>query len=608
MYTVLLALILPLGMSDARAASKKDAPEDAPTVLESLDESTRAQLDASFAAAYVWEHRATFRQRGAVTGIAVAALREGEVPAWLAIDAAGWAWRSEDRGSSWVLVMRGAAAPEARGKEEVLLEAEALRDELLEGAEPVVDGTDVDVSNVQEALQLANEEASAAAPDGNGTQEVEPRVWFHPDAPSIALLSRADGTWRSDDGGRNWEFVDAMLSTTFFAVDTTILAATSDGVRWSTDGGRGWIDVEDATDGVFIHGLARAGSYIYASGDRGLFRSTDGLRWVTARSVEGTPVLAVVPDLSWPGGAWVATPGGVLRTDDDGATFYATDRALLRGLRQIVPLPGAGHLLALTADGPWETLDGGVRWLPLARLLTEPDVRDVAFDEGLPVIATRSGLFRLTQPVELAERPRAIPLPPLYDMIARAQKRRGLDTDMLSLARRRVTAALAPRLELVYDWGKGAGRTADFIDAANTEANDGDWSLTGRVCWGACASSASSIVYDPSEAAYLADDSLFVVGEEVFEEGDAVAAAANVAQAIRSYERYTAGVVTEAWMARQRLNQEQAVVDLLPLKDRVAHALDIAEADARLDAWTEGAFGAALAALSTTSFPSLETP
>lgn len=608
MLTVLLALLVPFGVSDAAAASKKDEPEEAPSVVESMDDATRAQLDASFASTYVWEHRATFRQRGAVTGIAVAAAGAGDVPAWLAIDAAGWAWRSEDRGSSWVLVMRGAAAPEARGKEEVLLEAESLRDELLDGAEAEVDGTEVDTTAVRDALQTANEEAAATAPDTTGAQEVEPRVWFHPDAPSVAFLSRADGTWRSDDGGRNWEFVDAMLATSFFAVDGTILAGTSDGVRWSTDGGRGWIDVEDATDGVVVHGLARAGSYIYASGNRGLFRSADGLRWVTARSVEGTPVLAVVPDASWPGGAWVATPGGVLRTDDDGATFYATDRALLRGLRQIVPLPGAGHLLALTSDGPWETMDGGVRWLPLARLLTEPDVRDVAFDEGLPVIATRSGVFRLTRPMELAERPRAVPLPPLYDMIARAQTRRGLDTDMLSLARRRVAAALAPRLELVYDWGKGAGRTADFIDAANTEANDGDWSLTGRVCWGACASSASSIVYDPSEAAYLADDSLFVVGDQVFDEGDAVAAAANVAQSIRSYERYTAGVVTEAWMARQRLNQEQAVVDLLPLKDRVAHALDIAEADARLDAWTEGAFTRALAALSTTSSPSLETP
>ncbi len=597
MPSVLLALLLPFGVTDARAASDKDAPEAPPSVVEALGDAALGQLEASYASTLVWEHRATFRQRGAVTGLAVASARDGEVPAWLAIDAAGWAWRSEDRGSSWVLVMRGAAAPEARGKEEVLLEAESLRDELLEGAEPDVVGTEVDTTAVREALQTANEEASAATPSGNGGQEIEPRVWFHPDEPRVAFLSRADGTWRSDDGGRNWEFVDSMLATTFFAVDGTLLAGTSDGVRWSTDGGRGWIDVEDATDGVFIHGLARAGSYVYASGDRGLFRSADGLRWVTARSVEGTPVLAVVPDASWPGGAWVATPGGVLRTDDDGATFYATERAVLRGLRQIVPLPGAGHLLALTADGPWETMDGGLRWLPLARLLTEPDVRDVAFDEGLPVIATRSGVFRLTKPMELAERPRAVPLPPLYDMIARAQQRRGLDTDMLSLARRRVAAALAPRFEVVYDWGKGAGRTADFIDAANTEANDGDWSLTARACWGACASSASSIVYDPSEAAYLADDTLFVVGDQVFDEGDAVAAAANVAQSIRSYERYTAGVVTEAWMARQRLNQEQAVVDLLPLKDQVVHALAIAEADARLDLYTDGAFSRQLAIL-----------
>ncbi|MEN9784769.1 MAG: hypothetical protein RLZZ299_33 [Pseudomonadota bacterium] len=600
----MLALLLALTL--AARADDPDAPPDEDGAAPGAAPDARDQVGATLAATMAWEHRGTFRQRGPVTGLAVAAARGSAVPTWLAIDTGGWIWRSEDRGSTWMVAMRGEEAAEGADEERLLMNAEALRDDELRSVEEApVDGVQAapDPSVVQDVVSRANDDAAAViVADRNGA-EATPRVWFHPTDPELALVGRADGTWRSLDGGFSWEWVDSAAITDVEVVGDLLVAGTQDGVRWSTDEGRTWIDVDDSTGGAPVRDLEVAGRWIYAATSRGLYRSADGLRWAIVPALAGLSVVDVTADPSWQGGAWVITATSLIRTDDDGATFYDTERASLKDVREVIPLRGAGHLIAITGDGPWETIDGGLRWVPLARLLTEPDVRDVALDAGLPVIATRSGIYALAVPVELAERPRALPLPQLYTMVDIAQNRRGLDSDMLSLSRRRLLAAATPRVDLDWQWDRRRGRDADHAALANSAYDDTAWSFLARACWGNCAASASGYVSDPADAAF--DDTLFVVGEEVYDDGNAIAAAANVAQGIRDYRRNAAAVVTEAWMRRQRLNQEQAVVDLLPLRDRVMHALDVAEADARLDAWTEGAFTRDLARLNA---PSPETP
>ncbi len=600
MVLLLLALSLPARADDP------DAPPDEDGGTPAAAPDTRAKVGATLAATMAWEHRAQFRQRGPVTSLAVAASRGEAVPTWLAVDASGWVWRSEDRGSSWMVAMRGDEAVDGADAERLLLNAESLRDDELRTVDAApVDGVPVapDPSVVQDVVSRANDDVAAiVTKDGNGA-ETPTRVWFHPTDPDLALVGRADGTWRSTDGGLSWEWADATMLTDVEVVGDLLVAGTPEGVRWSTDEGRTWIDVDDATGGAPVRDLEVAGAWLYAATSRGLYRSADGLRWAMVPALAGISILDVTADPSWQGGAWVITPTSLVRTDDDGATFYDTERASLKDVREVVPLRGAGHLLAVTGDGPWETIDGGLRWVPLARLLTEPDVRDVAIDAGLPVIATRSGIYALAMPMELAERPRALPLPQLYEMVDVAQNRPGLDADMLSLSRRRLLAAATPRVDLGWQWDRRRGRDADHVALENAAYDDSAWSFVARACWGNCAASASGYVSDPADAEL--DDTLFVVGDEVYDDGNAIAAAANVAQGIRDYRRNAAAVVTEAWMRRQRLNQEQAVVDLLPLRDRVMHALDVAEADARLDAWTEGAFTRDLARLNA---PSPETP
>jgi hypothetical protein len=586
----ILALLLPwclLGTGVARAQDP-GTPDGAPPGAAALENGLNAR--------FVWEHRGNFRQRGAVTGVAVSVPDADGVRTWLAIDEKGWTWRSTDEGATWVLVLRGEDADAGPDEEQVLLDAEVLRDETVDLDPGSGEAPDLDA--VRDQVSDANQTATRDGVNGaEGRGAVAPRVWFYGDSAGTALLGRADGTWRSEDGGYNWELVDEVPTTALYSDGSLVVAGTADGVRWSLDGGGAWFDVEDATDGTMVRGIARSGSWVYAATSRGLYRSADGLAWQAANALRGEPVLEVVPDPGWTGGLWVVTRDGLQRTDDDGATFYPVERAMLKDIRRVVALPGRGHLLALTGDGPWESTDGGVKWLPAQRLLRDPDVRDVAFHDGWPVIVARTGVYRLVEPVQLADRPRAIPLPPIGDMVRRAQERPGLTTDLLALSRLRFVAALAPQMDVTFDWGSMVGRTADYLDLSNTGAEDGQWTIVARTCWGACATQSSTAFYDPTDPALLDDASLFVVGDEVYDPNDSIAAAANVAQGIRAYRQTVASTVAEAWTARQRLNQEQAVVDLLPLKDQVVHALAIAEADARLDLYTDGAFSRQLAIL-----------
>lgn len=583
---------------------------------------------------YVWALRGRLGNVAPVTGIAVQAGGEG---AWLAVDTFGEVYRSEDRGATWSTVragFRGVGGPGERPEaaevddEDVLLEAEAAMEEAARDVSVEPESVQVDpqvsVEATMAAVQDATDEAAAQARGEiaeraeevsedaaarteealedlrAGVGETPPTAWFSPADPEIALVGWPDAIWRSIDGGISWKQVEEAGALTFFAGEdpNLVVAGTRDGVLYSLDGGGTWIDVVDATDGAAIRQVAQEGDWLYAASDRGLFRSRDGLHWAGVGALGTTPVVSVVPDPAWDGGLWVATEGTLLRSDDGGATFYIAARHPLPSLRRIVHLDHVGHLLAITGDGVWESVDGGVRWLPAIRLLREPDVYDVAFVDGLPVIAAASGVWEMVLPTPAAPAPvRRVEVMPLGEAVARAQRRSGLDIDLLGLARRRIAAAVAPSLELSFDYDAVDGRLAEHVDLANDELHDSGWKVGLSACWGACSTTVDvAEFFSASEDALLGDDGLYVVDGEVFDEGDVVAAAANVAAQVRSYRQHLASTVADAWIARQRLAAEATVVHNLPLRDQVKHALDLAEIDARLDLYTEGAFSRSLTA------------
>ena len=275
----------------------------------------------------------------------------------------------------------------------------------------------------------------------------------------------------------------------------------------------------------------------------------------------------------------------------------------MRGLKGLRQLAGP-HLLAWGDDGIWESTDGGIRWLPLVRLLTEPDVRDLGIGPKGPVVATGSGLWTLQKqtaaPPEDAVPDRVLPLPVVVGM---AWKRAGLETTALSLSRRQALAMLTPSLSLKFDYGRNASRDSSWWDQETTEDRGRDWSMQAQLCWGGCSGSgidSTGEYYESGGELYDADGNvldptdiegdLFVVDGEVFDSSQVVAAAANVAQSVQKYQNDLYGTLAEAWLTRRRLVAERPTVSTLSLQAQVNHELKIQELEARLDIYADGAF------------------
>lgn len=598
-----------LGLS-APLASAQEAPAPPPPELLPLGDR------------YVWELRGTLGTRHAVTGVSV---QEGGEGIWLAITREGTIWRTTDHGASWERVQSGFTLVEDEGldDEELLLEAEAARDEALRDAEDGegedaqdVDPTDPDAVrdaaleadqaardaalDAEQAAEAAAEEAALRVDvDRNGDEGfLAPTVWFHPSDPGLALASWPDTTMRSIDGGQTWAPVDLAGATTFFAGTDPrlVVAGTVDGIRYSLDGGEAWIDVVDDTDGARIRQVAQEGAWLYAASDHGVFRSENGLHWAALPGLGGTAAVSVVPDPAWEGGLWVATSNALLRSDDDGRTFYLAGRHPLRGLRRVVALAEQGHLLAITSDGVWESVDGGVRWLPAIRLLREPDVWDVAFDAGLPVVATRAGVWRMVTPVSLDHTPgKRVVTMSLGDAVTRAEHRGGLDLDPLTLATVPLGTWLLPTFQVSWVYNLGDGRDTAFFEESTSEYVDQRWGLYAVACWGGCN---TTVVIDADSDTIVegtSESDLYVLDGQVYDsDGDVVASAANVAERMRRYRHTVASTVADAWLARVRLEAEAPLTRNMPLRAQVMYALDMAEMDARLDIYTDGAFGRSL--------------
>lgn len=532
----------------------------------------------------VWEEVAQPAGNEALVGVAVS---PDDATRWLAADQAGAVYLSDDSGSRWMLVLPGVSA-EGVSDEKLLLEAEALSVDSFEG----VDGADADAESA--AVQHATESTAEQLRDEGGGVALSPTVWFDPAAPGVALFGREGELWRSGDGGETWLQVDAEAGATAFArVGAALVAGGQDGVRASLDDGASWIDVDSAMGHRRVRELTRIGDVLYAATAEGLYSSPNALQWSRVTAAPDGPLVSVIPDPNFVDGYWVAAERGVFRTDDGGASFSRFANQPLRGLRRIVHLPEAGHLFAISADGAWESLDAGVKWTPASRLLSDPDVRTLDFASGEPVIATRSGIWRMVEPERLADLSEpARPVMPMALTVEAALSRSGMKADLLTLAKRSRLLPFIPNLTLQATYGWDAGRDADFQVLTSNGTRDDGFGATAQLCWGGCASSTSYYSYetDSFDVEQMVDDGqLTVIDGEVYDANSVVAAAANVAQSLASYRVSAAQQISEAWITRARLVAEGNTLDV-PLRDRVMRTLAVQEIDARLDAWTNGQF------------------
>lgn len=551
----------------------------------------------------VWERRGRVGSKSPVAGVDTQPPVAG---AWVAVDEAGAVWLSENEGTDWDRVLAPLESEdELPDDESVLLEAESRREEALDEVEAettevlLVDpNTDIALPEVEVEVDAgdvegASQEAAELAADTGVEADVPPVVWVDPTHFERVLVARADGVWGSADSGRSWELLhphepgDPRVTAFYRSTDGSLILGTTDGVRFSFDDGATWLDAVDATDGAHVRSIVTEAGRIWAAADQGLFRSTDGLHWDAIDLPARVGVRAVVADPAWEDGFWIATDAAMYRTDDAGASFYVAGRQPLRGLVDMVHLDEPGHLLAISTEGVWESMDGGVAWTTADRRLADPDVRTLAFADAGPVIATKSGVWLLTEPRDGVGRQIEENVPSLSSTIEAASRRPGLDIDLLSLSRIGIVARFTPQLDLNFDWSQHAGRDADYTSARTTDGHDNDWSLSASICWGNCG---SSIISTDVDEYTIADNPYYVDNGQVYDESEPVAAAANAAQKIRSYRRYLAEHIADAWMARRQLASERSGIRTLSLHEQVKHALQIEELDARLDALTDGAF------------------
>lgn len=578
----LLPMVIQLALH--YAVGRSTAAEPAPTAGTVVDAIPLAlSLEpVLFAKTRVWEEVAQPPGSGGLVSLSVSREQPGR---WLTADEFGAVFLTDDSGGRWTRVLKG-QAPDVTSDEKLLLEAESLSADSFEG----VEAADVDAESA--AVERANETTSQELDERrNATATLPPAVWF--DRAGVAFASRQDEVWRSEDKGETWRRVDGDGGASAFArVGETLVAGGSNGIRASLDGGESWLDVDDVLDGHAVRELAVFGGTFRAATDGGLFESPDALRWSRVISAPDTPLVSVIADPNYPDGYWLAAERGLYRTDDNGQTFTRFANQPLKGLRKMVHVGETGHLLAISADGVWETLDGGVKWTPASRLLSDPDVRALDFDSGEPVIATAMGVWRMIRPETLAETtPEVRASMPLALTVQTALGRSGLDGDLLSLAQSSGLLPLIPTLTVQFKYGWQAGRDADFQVLSAAGTRDHAFSATAALCWGACSVSSTYYSYDSEsyDVQQMVDDGqLTVIDGNVYDSTAVVAAAANVSQSLSTYRVSTAQQISEAWITRARLLDEP--VAEAPTRDQVMHVLAVQEIDARLDAWTQGRF------------------
>ena len=569
-------------------------------------------LPASFREGWAWVSVGP-RTRDRMSDVAVHPTRRDVLAA---VSAAGEVWVSVDRGLRWDRVLVGPRADfgGSSSNEDIILGVEARVDELVGGISSedfTVDPDDFldDPEGLEAAIEemadlaadLAQQAADATADavdqvrgevaDGGGffaapseqesARVAGPRVWFG-DAGEL-LVGRSDGLHLSRDLGGAWSRVldVAVHALTKLPERNLWVAGTSDGIRFAVDLSI-WIDPEDGTEGIFIADVRADGDGVFAATESGLWYAADGQSWV-AMGTARESMNALLVDPTWDGGLWVASDRSVLRSDDGGNSLSEGLAAPLAAVRDLAFI-GAGHLLAVSADGPWETVDGGTTWSPISLGLSHPST--VGLDvRGLDVVvASAEGIYRLERIPEgglptVGAGPLAAPEDDwiaIDALMGTAVSRPELTATMGS----RLAAAALPQLTIYASYRDEDA--LDYLVASGSERQLGGLFEAGvQLKW--TGSRPARTDFNPVTVGGNAE---VVTNLSAGVMGDAMRRSAT------TYGISVADDVAEMYFARKQLISEQSLLATASLRDKVDHELKIRELEAQLDHITNGAVSA----------------
>jgi len=195
-----------------------------------------------------------------------------------------------------------------------------------------------------------------------------------PADPNLILYGHHGGVLRSTDGGRTWsktnltgETDDAMGMGISGAEPNVVYAAGHDTFFKSTDGGQTWKSLKPDLPGRDIHGMAVApdkAGRLYANVVRyGFYRSEDGGETWSKAGTGAYPADVIQVSASAGDVVYVASvQGGVLRSDDAGATFKGTGRLTGSVLAVATSATDPNTVYAGTDGGLFASTDGGKSW------------------------------------------------------------------------------------------------------------------------------------------------------------------------------------------------------------------------------------------------------
>ncbi|NOY28289.1 MAG: hypothetical protein GXP62_20710 [Oligoflexia bacterium] len=633
-----------LGSGAARGQGLPAGPLDDAAVVDpdaGVADQGLPPLQASTPVPWSKDHR--WRSTGLDTPVNSVAITPQKT--WLALAPDGTVFRAMP-GGAWRIAL-GAPGTEdvmTSADEDVLLEGEATVDELLSvsatdestsNSSDYYDGASADSADLADAqIDLAGDvstqvteqvedmdQAVLDVEDGlsEGPKRAEVGIiWVQPGPGNLALAGRADGLWRSTDDGRTWRRVSpaAGVSAVLDLGGGRLLAGGANGLGSSQDGGARWRRVGGSLSDLRVLALTKVGGVLLAGTDGGLFMSLDGQRWTAiAPDVhEDLVVYDILPDPTWTGGMWLATSQGILRSDDLGQTLRLASRNPLVGTRDMVTLGSPGQLLAAGDPGVWESIDGGLIWLPLASGLPSPNTRALAVAGSVVLVGGEDGVRLLGRAPPMVQTPvgqrggARQQGPALYQVVGHALGRTGLDLNDVTVGNRLILAQMAPRLELRFRHQVKRYRETLYESLYTTDYRYPTSDFEARLCWGACTSLDASYDISGSSTSSSSDlqasdiTELAVVNGEIYDLADSGAlnsAAANVAQRATTYRLDVARLVSETWLSRKRLQGESASMATLPLAEQVTHVLLLAELTARLDVYTDGWFSQSLASSSS---------
>ncbi len=533
---------------------------------------------------------------------------------YAAITRAGEVWVSADGARAWELVLIGvldaggdATRPALGGRlgsaqDDLLsnVDVEAVGDFEAYDDGGVLEDND---ALIQQAVDNFNEEqddveALQRAIESGDREAGRPRVWF--DGTTL-FAARLDGLYRTEDLGAVWERVLSRPVGAFVRTRRGLVVGTDDGMRYSGDGVV-WFDQDDGSEGVDVLDLtARADAIgIWAATRQGLWATDDGAFW-TQRNVFDEPVLHVAPDPDVEGRIWVSLPSTILSSDDGGITFDEPLTAPMPAVTEMLRL-GPLHWVAVSADGPWETMNGGLSWVPITRGLLEPDTTGLEAVDGTLVLASIEGILRMERAPDLVYDPEAQAQLvkeeldawiPRGDLVGSALGREQLN---LRAGGPRILAYMIPQVTTIFehrnidglDFSSGLGQD-DLEDFDITRGGetlreyDRFWRFSVSLRWA-----------PPSKARTLFGSNAVL---DAYEAQAGVAFGGGIDQGTggpagreaTAYRTDLARRVNELYNARADALQRRVEVARAPLLQQVQLELYIAEIEGELDALTDGA-------------------